>query len=372
VERAWLVHVFFSDSRYREHGDREDLARETRDLALSAGLEVVGEERIQRDLPAPDLYIGKGRAGDLAARLEAEQAQVVIFGNDLSVIQQRNLEELARTKVIDRTQLILDIFAQRARSSEGKAQVELAQLQYLLPRLTGRGTALSRLGGGIGTRGPGEQKLEIDRRRIRERMVRLRRTMETIRSRRALARGRREEGRLPVISLVGYTNAGKSTLLNALTKAGALSRDQLFTTLDPLTRRLELGQGQAILLTDTVGFLQRLPVHLVKAFESTLEEVRESAGLLHVVDGSSSMLEARMEAVGRIFEEMGIDPFRAMILFNKCDQLVQEERRVLLRRYAGALLISARTGEGINQVRDRLRGFLRLAGQVQRADFSLP
>ena len=282
----------------------------------------------------------------------------MIFGHDLNFPQQRNLEDRLDVKVIDRTQLILDIFAQRARSQEGKVQVELAQLGYLLPRLAGKGILLSRLGGGIGTRGPGEQKLEIDRRRIRTRITRLKSELAQIGRRRGVARRKRDEEEVPTVSLIGYTNAGKSTLLNALTQAGAAAEDRLFTTLDPLTRRLTLGSRQPALLSDTVGFLHLLPHHLIEAFRATLEEVTQSDLLLHVVDASDPLVEKKIEAVYEVLRLLEADQKTSLLVLNKRDRLSAASLAAISRRQPGAVAVSARTGEGLPVLLDRLSGLL--------------
>lgn len=359
MESVILVHVHFKARDYRDSWPSEEAEKELKELAVSGGLKVLEEVRAQKDRPTPNLLVGSGKVQELHALCHRLRPGAVVFGQDLSVVQQRNLEKELDVKVIDRTQLILDIFAQRARSQEGKVQVELAQLRYLLPRLSGQGTELSRLGGGIGTRGPGEQKLEMDRRRIRTRISRLQQELDRIAQRRAIARERRGEGRLPSVALIGYTNAGKSTLLNALTQAGTLSRNQLFTTLDPLTRRLEFSSGEVVLLTDTVGFLHQLPHHLIEAFRATLEEVKESPLLVHVADGSSPLLEESMGAVAEVLEALKADQKSVFLVLNKCDQLDSESREGLKRRFPEAVQISALTGEGLGFLKDRLRGLLR-------------
>ncbi|MEE8217614.1 MAG: GTPase HflX, partial [Vicinamibacteria bacterium] len=274
-------------------------------LSLSAGASVVGtmvQERARRD---PATLIGRGKVEEVAKLADDADASVIVFDEELSPAQQRNVEEIVQVKTLDRTQLILDIFARRARTREGRLQVELAQLDYFLPRLVGKGVALSRLGGGIGTRGPGETKLETDRRRIRQRMQVLRRDIERVRRERLTRREARRRHEVPVVALVGYTNAGKSTLFNALSRGGAVVSDQLFMTLDPLVRRVPLGGGRQIMIVDTVGFIQKLPHVLVTAFRATLEEVVEADLLLHVVDASAHDLEERERAVGAVLDEIG-------------------------------------------------------------------
>ncbi|MDO8729594.1 MAG: GTPase HflX [Candidatus Omnitrophota bacterium] len=363
AERALLVAVRF---KARAHGDpwpASEIQSELKELVLSSGLEAAEEILLERDRPSPATLIGSGQAERIRDRAAAARANVVIFGADLSFAQQNNLEDEIGLKVIDRTQLILDIFAHRAHSNEGKVQVELAQLRYLLPRLAGKGILLSRLGGGIGTSGPGEQKLEMDRRRIRLRINRLARELEEIRRRRETAREKRRSEEVPVAVLVGYTNAGKSTLLNALTGAGARTADSLFTTLDPLTRRLPLPDGQGILLTDTVGFLHRLPHHLIEAFRATLQEAAEASLLLHVMDASSLLLQEKESAVHEVLQDLGADNRPILQVLNKTDLLQPGDKEKLRRLYPEGVLLSARTGEGFGSLKDRLLAHL---GKIQR------
>ena len=299
----------------------EDLADELRELAKTSGVEVIDEAVCHYDKPEPNLFIGSGKANELSLLASEHNADVVIFSVDLSGTQQRNLEDKIGRKVIDRTQLILDIFAQHARSPEGRMQVELAQLEYLLPRLTGKGVALSRLGAGIGTRGPGEQKLEVDRRRIRSRIAKLKRDLGKISSQRALVRKRRIEEKLPLVSLVGYTNAGKTTLLNSLVNEHQLADDGLFTTLDPLSRTMLLPNNQKIIISDTVGFLHNLPVHLIEAFKATLEDVREADLLIHVLDLSHPLRYSYHKSVQDVLRELGCIDKPVIIALNKIDKL---------------------------------------------------
>lgn len=358
MEKAILVSVQLTGKAYRDSWPAVEAAQELCQLAESSGLEVLEQVLFKKEVPTPNLFMGRGKVQEIHDLCHRRQSDVVVFGNDLGALQQRNLEEALGMKVIDRTQLILDIFAQRARSQEGKVQVELAQLQYLLPRLSGRGVLLSRLGGGIGTRGPGEQKLEMDRRRIRGRVARLQKELRSVAHRRGVARGRRVKEHVPVAALVGYTNAGKSTLLNALTQTGAVAKDQLFTTLDPLTRRLELPTGQIILVADTVGFLHRLPHHLIEAFRATLEEVLQSHLILHVAAAASPLLEQKISAVEEVLEELGAERKPVLLLLNQCDRLHAEEKRGLRRLYPEAVLISALTGEGLGELAGRLSTIL--------------
>ncbi len=365
MERALVVLPCFTDFPYRDHWPAQEALAELTELARAARLEVLSAERVARPRPTPGLFLGKGKAEELKERCAQLKTDVAVFGEELSFPQQRNLEDILGVKVIDRTQLILDIFAHRARSGEGKVQVELAQLQYLLPRLAGKGILLSRLGGGIGTRGPGEQKLEMDRRRIRLRITRLSRELEEIHQRRGIARGKRQEEEIPTAALVGYTNVGKTTLLNALTHAGAQAYDQPFTTLDPIARRAVLPNRQPVLLSDTVGFIHKLPHHLVEAFAATLEEVTEATVLLHVADASSVLLEEQMEAVYEVLKLLSAQEKPTLFVLNKIDCLSMADRAALTRKYPEAVLISAQTGEGIPVLSDRLASFLnRLTRQV--------
>ena len=323
---------------------RESL-EELRRLAETAGAEVVGSFLQKRDKPDSALYIGKGRAEELARDCQALEADVCIFDEELTGVQARNLEEILRIKVIDRTTLILDIFAQRASSAEGKLQVELAQLQYRSARLIGLGTVLSRLAGGIGTRGPGESKLEMSRRRIRERMTELRRRLDELEKQRAIRRKSRERNEIPVVALVGYTNAGKSTLLNALTGAAAYAQDQLFATLDAVSRRMETAEKTPYLLTDTVGFIRKLPHTLISAFRSTLEEAALADVLVIVSDGSSPDMSLQHDTVEQVLEELGATEQKRIEVINKCDEADPAPA------FPGAILISAKTGEGLEDLK---------------------
>ena len=353
MERALLVSVDLTDPDYRDSWPQGQSAQELAQLVRSCGVGIIDEIAVHRDRPSPTYFLGRGKAQELHDLCHRSDADLVIFGEDLSASQQRNLEELIGAKIIDRTQLILDIFAQRAKSQEGKVQVELAQLEYLLPRLAGKGTLLSRLGGGIGTRGPGEQKLEMDRRRIRLRIARLHRELGQIHRRRGIGRRKREE-QMPAVALIGYTNVGKSTLLNALTRAGAPAEDRLFTTLDPLSRRLTLPNHQPVLLVDTVGFLHRLPHHLIEAFQATLEELTQAQLLLHLVDASHPQWEEQAAAVRQVLETLHAEMKPVILLFNKVDQIDPRTRQALQRSHPEAVFISAETGEGLPTLLDRL------------------
>jgi len=354
MERAFLVNVRLSDRAYRDSWPIEESTRELEELARSSGVGVLEQAIVPRDRPTSNYFIGKGKALELHDRCHALKANVVLFGEDLSSPQQRNLEDLIGVKVIDRTQLILDIFAQRARSQEGKVQVELAQLEYLLPRLSGKGILLSRLGGGIGTRGPGEQKLEVDRRKIRLRIGRLKKELAQIQRRREISRHKRQEEEIPTIALIGYTNVGKSTLLNKLTQAGTPAENRLFTTLDPLSRRLELPNHQRILLSDTVGFLHRLPHRLIEAFRATLEEVTQSHLLLHLLDASHPMLEEQSTAVHEVLTALEAQDKPVVVALNKIDRVDRPTLESLKRHYPDAVAISALTGEGLTTLLERL------------------
>jgi len=343
----------------------EETERHLDELALlvdTAGADAMARVVQRRDRPDPATYVGKGKAEELRDLSNAVDADTVVFDDELSPAQSRNLEKLLGRTAIDRTAVILDIFAQNARTTEGKAQVELAQLRYRLPRLRGRGLALSQQAGGIGTRGPGETQLEVDRRRLVRRMNRLEADLRRVTAQRRLQRKGRRRGRLATVSLVGYTNAGKSTLLNYLTDAGVLVEDRLFATLDPRTRRLDLPGGETVLLSDTVGFVRKLPHQLVEAFRSTLEVITESDLLVHVVDGASPDPQGEIEAVRTVLSEIGADHVPELLAFNKVD--VSPEAKRLSERYVGSVAISALTGQGmdtlLSTIGDRLRSIAKV------------
>ncbi|AGL03890.1 GTPase HflX [Desulfoscipio gibsoniae] len=332
----------------------EDTLDELALLADTAGATPVARVTQHRKKPDTAFFIGRGKVEELALHRQSLGAELVIFDDELTPTQARNLEHAIGCRIVDRTTLILDIFAQRARTKEGKLQVELAQLRYLLPRLTGLGTALSRLGGGIGTRGPGETKLETDRRHIRRRIDELTNALEQVRRHRQQQRQNRRESASPVVALVGYTNAGKSTLLNALTQAQVYTANQLFATLDTTTRRLQLPGNREVLLTDTVGFIRKLPHHLVKAFRATLEEVIEADLLLHVVDASHAGLAEQIAAVEAVLKELGVQDKHTILVFNKIDQPVNHQllEQVKLSYHCQFVEVSAHTGTGLEQLKE--------------------
>ncbi len=366
-ERAILVGAAFGRCSVEEaEWSLDELAA----LADTAGADAVERFVQRRPEPDPAYYIGRGKVAEVVRAGAALDVDLLIFDDELTPAQGRNLEDMAGVnplaerplKVIDRTGLILDIFAQHARSAEGKLQVELAQLNYRLPRLRGWGDVLSRLGGGIGTRGPGETALEAERRAVLRRIQRVRADLADLERTRRVKRARRVRSGLPVIALVGYTNAGKSTLLRRLTDARVLVQDRLFSTLDPTTRRLALGHRSA-LLTDTVGFVNKLPHQLVEAFRSTLEEVVDAALLLHVVDASRDP-ERQVDAVGSVLRDIGAVGKQTVLALNKADLLTTEQEEALRRRFPGAVVMSATTGRGVDELLDRLAGEL-AALQVQ-------
>lgn len=355
VERAILAGVSHKGMLWPIDESLAELAR----LADTAGADVVATVTQQREKPDTAFFLGKGKVSEISMLIQEYDASLLILDDELTPSQQHNLEQVLGIKVIDRTALILDIFAQRAHSSEGKLQVELAQLRYNLPRLMGQGMALSRLGGGIGTRGPGETKLEVDRRRIYSRIHDIEVQIENLRKNRNMHRLRRKESQLPLVSLVGYTNAGKSTLLNKLTGADVLAEDKLFATLDTTTRHLVLPEKQEILLTDTVGFIQKLPHTLVKAFRATLEEVQEADLLLHVVDASNENYEKQIEAVIKVLQELNAADKPAMFVFNKIDYLPNRNACQIMLRDRQGICVSAVTGENIAELMQCIEDFFK-------------
>lgn len=332
----------------------EESLQELERLVDTAGGEAVGQIIQRRETPDPSTYIGKGKLEELKALQIETQASTVIFDDQLSPAQQRNLEAALEVKVLDRTALILDIFAQRAHSHEGQLQVELAQMRYLLPRLGGKGLVLSRLGGGIGTRGPGETKLEVDRRRIRSKVHDIEEEIKMVCAQRAVHRSRRVQSGLPCVSIVGYTNAGKSTLLNRLTDAGVLVEDKLFATLDPTIRMLVLPSGRKLLLADTVGFIRKLPHALIAAFRATLEEVIYADVLLHVIDASAEDWQEQSSSVYEVLKELGATDKPVVTVMNKIDNLSGHAKFRKLLWKDGAVGISAKEGTGIEELFEAL------------------
>ena len=357
TERVFLVGL---ELKSRSAWQIRDCLNELSELATTAGADVIGDGTQKLEAPVAGTFIGSGKAGEFAERCREEDVDTVIFDDELSPAQSRNLERVFGCKVLDRTSLILDIFAQRARTREGKLQVELAQLQHLLPRLTRFWGHLSRQKGGIGMRGDGETQLETDRRRVQDRIARIEAELEVVRRQRSIQRDGRQRNLWPLASIVGYTNAGKSTLLNVLTGAEVLAENRLFATLDPTTRRLRLPTNQNVLLTDTVGFIRKLPHGLVEAFKATLEEVTQSDLLLHVVDISHPQAEEQIGAVNTVLEEIGAGGKPTLMIFNKIDQF--EGNGLLARhleRHPGAVTISAKTGQGLDGLRAELGTQLR-------------
>ena len=349
--------------------ETESSVEELGALARSAGAQVVGsivQERKRRD---PATLIGRGKVEEVARAAEAKSVDLLLFDEELSPAQQRNLERGIGRKTLDRTQLILDIFARRARSREGRLQVELAQLDYMLPRLSGKGALMSRLGGGIGTRGPGETKLETDRRRIRQRIQSVKREIERVRRNRTTRREARQRTEAPVVALVGYTNAGKSTLFNVLTRAQTQVSDQLFMTLDPLVRKADFGPGREVLLVDTVGFIQKLPHALVAAFRATLEEVTAADLLLHVIDASAEDMEEREAAVESVLREIGAADRPRVQVLNKVDLVPTARAAGLQSARPDSVLVSASTGEGLDELAATLVRRLALAPRRVRLRF---
>ncbi|MET0831096.1 MAG: GTPase HflX [Acidimicrobiia bacterium] len=366
-QRAYLVGVVLGDA------DRIEAEHSLVELALltdTAGSDPVQSVLVRRDHADPARLIGSGKAAEIAAEVAALDVDVVVFDNELSPAQQRNLQQAFHVDVVDRVALILDIFAQHATSHEGRIQVELAQHRYRLPRLRGRGVEMSRLGAGINTRGPGETKLETDRRRILERVSKLEGELATIRQARATNAKARRRSEIPVVSLVGYTNAGKSTLFNRLTEAGVLVEDRLFATLDSTVRRLALPGGKPVLVSDTVGFVRRLPHQLVEAFRSTLEEVAQSALLVHVVDASSPDPDGQIDAVHVVLRQIGAGTVDELLVVNKTDVADPVMVDRLLALHPGAVAVSAASGDGMDRLLDAVAASLE--GATTLVDLVVP
>ncbi len=353
AEKVILVGVSVED-----HDDTEQSLDELKELVKTAGAVEVGRIIQNREQIHPVTYVGKGKLDEIKELLWETDATGIVCDDELSPVQMKNLTEALDTKVMDRTLVILDIFAGRASTSEGKIQVELAQLKHRQSQLTGAGQAMSRLGGGIGTRGPGEKKLEIDRRLIKDRIAQLNRELKDVKRHRELTREQRKQNNMPVAAIVGYTNAGKSTLLNKLTDAKVLEEDQLFATLDPTTRKRKLPSGQEILLTDTVGFIRKLPHHLIQAFKSTLEEAKYADMILHVVDASNAQKDEQMYVVYETLRKLEVMNKPVITVFNKMDRL---DEQILIRDFQADKIvqISAKTGEGLEELLNAIEDILR-------------
>jgi len=355
-ERAIVVSLAYKG---KPINDAEESLEELKTLTASAGAEVVYTLLQEREARDPAYFIGKGKVQNLNLLCKDLNADMAVFDESLSASQRHNLEKILNIKLLDRTQIILDIFAQRARSREGKLQVELAQLRYIASRLIGKGKELSRLGGGIGTRGPGEQKLEVDKRRIKKRIQIIMKELEKVRSHREYQRRLRKENKIFTFSLVGYTNAGKTTLFNLLTKDQRPADDRLFTTLDPLIRRIVLPSGIHVLISDTVGFINNLPPELMAAFKATLEEIQDASALIHIIDASHPQMEKQIDSVNKILQEMQCDDKTKIMVFNKIDLSEAAKKKELLKRiYPDAVFISAKTNEGINKLLYKLETIL--------------
>lgn len=348
----------------------EERAAELEQLAKSSGAEITDRLVVAREKPSPSLFIGRGKTDEIARRCTVKKIDIVIFNNDLTGTQHKNLENIINVKTIDRTQLILDIFAKRARSNEGKIQVELAQLLYLMPRLPGRGVMLSRLGGGIGTRGPGEQKLEVDRRKIRHRIVKLKKELDRLSLQRATRRKQRAKFSLLTVAIIGYTNSGKSTLLNALTESDIYTRDRLFSTLDPTIRSFILPNNQKILFVDTVGFLHELPHHLIESFKATLEEVVNADILLHLLDISHPKSQELEKSVFNVLTELKAGDKPMITALNKIDKITDDELSGLAKQFRKAVPISALKKLNFELLIDKI--VLQLSSIVKSYEILLP
>ena len=367
-EKVLLVIV---DYKKKDSWAAEDVGEELAELVQGCRGEVEEKVFCKIDKPTAARLIGSGKVEEIAQMCAEASIDTVVFSEDLKGSQQRNLENIIKVKTIDRTQLILDIFARHATSQEGKMQVELAQLQYLLPRLVGKGITLSRLGGGIGTLGPGETKLEVDRRRIAQRISKLKKELQNVGENRALKRRKRKEKGVPMISLVGYTNAGKSTLLNILTEAGQETRDGLFTTLDPLSRKLVLPNNIKVVLSDTVGFMHKLPLHLIEAFKATLEEVVEADLLLHVLDVSHPRYRNLYDSVLEVLKELGADQKPVITVLNKIDKMEDASwLKELSRTFEFPVEVSAKTGENLENCLEMIGR--KLSALIVNVDMFIP
>jgi GTP-binding protein HflX len=356
MEKALLVSTQLKTDKH--HWRIEDISSELEELAVSAGVKAVKNIICICEKATPNYLIGKGKLEEVVIIASEEDVDTIIFSHDLSGTQQRNLEEALGRKTIDRTQLILDIFSRRAKSPEGKMQVELALLQYLLPRLVGKGIILSRLGGGIGTRGPGETKLEVDRRQVRKRIDKLKSDLKVFRLHRLTTHKKRRSNDLPLVALVGYTSAGKSTLLNRLTDASQVTSEKLFTTLDPLSKSLQLPNGQNIIISDTVGFLHELPHNLIEAFKATLDEVSDADLVVHVLDVADQRLYQHNQAVQKVLEELGLKDKPVLVALNKADLVIDRSwLEVGKSHFPNSILLSAKTGENVEGLLSRLQEY---------------
>ncbi|MBU0547448.1 MAG: GTPase HflX [Candidatus Omnitrophica bacterium] len=356
MEKALLVSIQIKTDKH--HWRIEDISSELEELAVSSGVQVIENVICICDKATANYLIGKGKLEEISVIASEDAVDTIIFSHDLSGTQQRNLEEALGRKTIDRTQLILDIFSRRAKSPEGKMQVELALLQYLLPRLAGKGIMLSRLGGGIGTRGPGETKLEVDRRQVRKRISKLKDDLEAFRSHRLTTRKKRKGNNLPLVVLVGYTSSGKSTLLNRLTDAAQTTSENLFTTLDPLSKSLQMPNGQNIIFSDTVGFLHELPHHLIDAFKATLEEVRDADLLIHVLDVADQRIHQHNQSVQSVLDDLGLKDKPVLVALNKIDLIPDRSwLEVCKNNFPNSILLSAKTGENTKALIDSIENY---------------